>query len=194
MFASYNFSGNSASNVRQGGDWITMTMQHIPVPLPLAVIFAVSLVPFVAGPWNSIPPPMKILLYLMFLDYITGLVAACIKKNLSSKVGGQGLFKKGMVIALLMSAKLLEQALGTNFHIETIGTLAYCANEFISIIENCAIAGIPIPKPLVLVMLNAKQFRFQTATDAELAKLRTDDALAAERSENEEKKPDEAKP
>ena len=185
MFASYNFSGKSASNVRQGEAW-TITMQHLPLPPLLAALFAVSLVPLVADPWNSVSPPMKILVYLMFLDYITGIVAAWITRRLSSKIGGRGLFRKGMIIVLLMSADLLEKALLTNLHLQLIGTLAYCANEFISIIENCAVAGIPIPKPLILALLNLKQFRFQNATDAELARLRTDDALAAERSRKQE--------
>jgi len=151
--------------------------------------------------WVQIPWVMRALIILMLIDYSTGLTLAFVHKQVSSETGFFGLYKKGLILVLLIAAQLFEKALGTDLHLQQFGALAYCANEFISILENCANAGVPIPRPLVDALLNVKQFRFQQASDSQLAELRTDAALASERSEhvereesNEEKKHDEAKP
>jgi toxin secretion/phage lysis holin len=129
---------------------------------------------FIIGQWIQIPGVMKALIYLMFIDYGTGLVCAFVKKRISSRIGALGLFQKGMIIVLLVSADLFEKALGIELHLATVGGLAYCANEFISIVENCANAGVPVPQKLVRAMLSVKNLRFVSASDKELAELRMD--------------------
>ena len=131
--------------------------------------------------WFQIPWVMRALIWLMFIDYGTGIIAAFINRRMSSKIGARGLFSKGLIIILLLSADLFEKAVNVQLHLGAIGGLAYCANEFISIIENCANAGVPIPKPLVKALLSVKQLRFEPATQEELDALRTDQALATER-------------
>jgi phage-related holin len=90
------------------------------------------------------------------------------------------LFKKGLILLLLLSADWMEQAVGMihgdplNLHLRFWGSLAYCVNEFISIIENCDKCGVPIPKSFVRTLLQAKQFRFARASNQDIAKLRTD--------------------
>lgn len=142
--------------------------------------------------WFQIPWIMRALIVLMFIDYSTGLTTAFLKKRVSSEVGFFGLYKKTLIIVLLVAAQLFEKALGTDLHLQQFGALAYCANEFISIIENCANAGVPIPGTLVDALLKVKQFRFQKASESQLAELRTDEALKSERSAHvEREKPNE---
>lgn len=133
-------------------------------------------------PWDHVPPVLVILLCLMGLDIVTGNISAWINGVVSSKAGGRGLMRKGLILLLLLSADLMEKAVGSNYHLQRWGALAYCANEFISIIENCDKCGVPIPGWLVKALLSAKQFRFNQATPEEIAALRTDDALKSERA------------
>jgi toxin secretion/phage lysis holin len=150
---------------------------------------------FIIGQWIQIPGVMKALIYLMFIDYGTGLVCAFVKKRISSRIGAVGLFQKGMIIVLLVSADLFEKALGVELHLATVGGLAYCANEFISIVENCANAGVPVPQKLVRAMLSVKSLRFESATEKELAELRMEheDRNAEEQNPFGSQRGDEAK-
>jgi toxin secretion/phage lysis holin len=137
---------------------------------------------FCIAQWFQIPWVMRTLIVLMSIDYFTGLTLAFVHKQISSEVGFFGIYKKSLIIVILVAAQLFEKALGTDLHLQQFGALAYCANEFISILENCANAGVPIPQTLVDALLKVKQFRFQKASESELAELRTDEALKHERS------------
>jgi toxin secretion/phage lysis holin len=133
------------------------------------------------GVLAGMPKVMKWLAILMFIDFVTACIFAWKEKHLSSEIGGDGLVNKGLILALLCSAQVFENALGTDLNLQHIGAMAYCINEFISIIENVAKCGAPIPPKLVEVLLNVKNFRASKATPAQIRELRTDTALADER-------------
>jgi toxin secretion/phage lysis holin len=141
---------------------------HFSFPAALKWLLAL-----ITAQWiHHVPWIMQALIMLMVLDYSTGLISAFINRRMSSRIGGRGLFQKGLIIVLLVSADLFEKALGVELHLAAFGGLAYCANEFISIIENCANAGVPIPKRLVRALLSAKNLRFEPASQQDLDDLR----------------------
>ena len=96
------------------------------------------------------------LIILVIADYITGLMKAYIAGELSSKVGFKGILKKIMYFAIVAVAVLIDNLTGAEgvLRIACIGFLI--ANEGVSILENCAAAGLPVPQALVKVLTKLK--------------------------------------
>lgn len=92
---------------------------------------------------------MEVLLVLMILDYITGLLAAYINPNLqlNSNRGFKGICKKIMILLLIVLAHELEKATGIPA-VQSVVVWFFIGNEGLSIIENAAKAGVPIPAKL----------------------------------------------
>ncbi|WMJ81984.1 phage holin family protein [Clostridium sp. MB40-C1] len=98
------------------------------------------------GGWDL---ALQILIIFMILDYTMGVVIAWINKKLSSKTGFKGLLKKSVIFAVLIVAVSLDKLLNTGSWVfRTLVCYFYIANEGISILENCACLGVPIPKQL----------------------------------------------
>lgn len=86
---------------------------------------------------------------LMALDYITGILCGAAAKALSSEVGFRGLVKKLMVLVIIAVAHLVDfYIIGTGSALMTAVILFFAANEGISILENAAKLGLPVPKKL----------------------------------------------
>jgi toxin secretion/phage lysis holin len=106
----------------------------------------------------------------MAIDYLTGiLVAAVFHKSsksktgaLDSKAGWKGLTKKGMVLLIVLIAHRLDLVIGSTFVKDAV-TIAYIANETISIVENAGLMGLPIPS----VITNAIEVLKQKSDDPE---------------------------
>ena len=84
---------------------------------------------------------------LMALDYITGVLYGIAAKALSSEVGFKGLVKKLMVLVIIAVGHLVDTyIIGTGSALMTAVIIFFAANEGISILENAARHGLPIPK------------------------------------------------
>lgn len=92
------------------------------------------------------------LVILVVIDYVTGLIKAYISGELSSKIGFKGILKKLMYFAIVAVAVLIDNLTGAEgvLRVACIGFLI--ANEGVSILENCAAAGLPVPQALVKVL------------------------------------------
>lgn len=98
---------------------------------------------FLFGGWSQL---LQILLVFIVLDYLTGIIAAAIKGNLSSDVGLKGIPKKVLILIMVAVGHLIDLALGGNSHLTRDAVIFfYLANELLSIIENTGRAGLPIP-------------------------------------------------
>lgn len=98
------------------------------------------------------------LVFLIIADYITGIMCAVIKKELSSNIGFKGIFKKICIFILVGIGYILDILLlnETNvFH--TVIIIFYIANECISILENAAFLGLPIPDNLIMALHQLKK-------------------------------------
>lgn len=105
----------------------------------------------------GMPPVVWILLAVMSLDYLTGLACGVVGKSpktetggLSSKTAFVGLLKKALILAVVALAALLDWAVsssaGIAFSAVTGATcLWFIASEGVSITENAAELGVPIP-------------------------------------------------
>ena len=93
------------------------------------------------------------LLAFVVLDYVTGIMCAIVDKRLSSQIGFKGLFKKVLIFALVGVGHLLDvQILGAVGVLRTAVIFFYLSNEGVSLIENAAHLGLPIPAKLKAVL------------------------------------------
>jgi len=97
------------------------------------------------------------LIAFMALDYITGVIVAIIEKRLSSEVGFRGLAKKFLILVFVAVGHIADTYIlgGTPAAMSAV-MLFYMANEGISIIENAAALGLPVPKKLTNIMEQIK--------------------------------------
>ena len=87
------------------------------------------------------------------IDYVTGVMCAISEKNLSSRVGFKGICRKILIFALVGVANLIDvQVIQTGSILRTAVVFFYLSNEGVSLLENAAHLGLPIPKKLKAVL------------------------------------------
>ncbi|MCE6986371.1 phage holin family protein [Streptococcus suis] len=93
------------------------------------------------------------LLVFIMIDYLTGIFAAVVEKQLSSSIGFRGIFKKIAIIFLVSLGHMIDTAIikqgGT---IRTMVIFFYLSNEGLSILENTVRIGLPIPEKLQAIL------------------------------------------
>ncbi|HEL1761461.1 TPA: phage holin family protein [Streptococcus suis] len=93
------------------------------------------------------------LLVFIIIDYLTGIFAAVVEKQLSSSIGFRGIFKKIAILFLVSIGHLIDTAIikqgGT---IRTMVIFFYLSNEGLSILENTVRIGLPIPEKLKAIL------------------------------------------
>ena len=99
---------------------------------------------------------MKTLLAFIVIDYLSGVIAAYINHELSSRVGFIGILKKTMYFFVLAVAHCVDIATGAGGVLQGIAVGVLISNEGISILENCAKCGIPIPERLIRALAQIK--------------------------------------
>lgn len=93
------------------------------------------------------------LLMFVVIDYVTGLMAAFVQKKVSSEVGFKGICKKVAIFCLVGIGHVLDtQVIQNGSVLRTAVIFFYLSNEGISIIENVALIGLPVPKKLKEVL------------------------------------------
>ena len=93
------------------------------------------------------------LIVFMVMDYITGVMCAVSDKKLSSAVGFKGICRKVIILMLVGIANLLDvEVIGTGAVLRTAVIFFYLSNEGVSLLENAAHLGLPIPEKLKTVL------------------------------------------
>ena len=101
---------------------------------------------------------MYALLTFVIVDYLTGIMVAILEKKISSEIGFKGIFKKVLIFILVGIAHIIDLNLIKNGSaIRTAVIFFYVANEGISIIENAAKIGLPVPEKLIAVLEQLKK-------------------------------------
>ena len=89
------------------------------------------------------------LIAFVVIDYITGVMCAVIDHNLSSEVGAKGIFKKVLIFLLVGIGHIIDaQVIGSGSVLRTAVIFFYISNEGVSLVENAAHLGLPIPEKL----------------------------------------------
>ena len=103
---------------------------------------------------------MIALIVLMTLDYVSGVMCAIIDRKLSSAVGFKGVCKKVFVLMLVGVAHIIDlHVVGTGSALRGAVICFYMSNEGLSLLENAAHIGLPIPDKLrdILAQLHDKE-------------------------------------
>ena len=100
------------------------------------------------------------LLAFSVIDYVTGIMCALDKKELSSSVGFKGIARKIIIFSLVGVANILDvYILGHVGVLRAAVIFFYLSNEGISILENTSKLGLPVPEKLqnILQQLNKEE-------------------------------------
>ena len=97
------------------------------------------------------------LIAIAVLDYVTGVLSAVVRKQLSSEIGFRGIAKKAFVFVIVSIAHMIDvQVIGNNDILRSAVICFFIANESLSILENAGSMGLPIPEKLKTIL---KQLR-----------------------------------
>lgn len=107
------------------------------------------------GGWDKC---LMALAFFMAIDYATGVFSGYVQKKLSSDIGRKGILKKLTIIFVVIMAVVLDRLINNGTWVfRTLVCYFYIGNEAISIFENAAKMGIPVPKKLVNAMEQLKK-------------------------------------
>ncbi len=87
------------------------------------------------------------------IDYVTGVMCAVADKKLSSAVGFKGICRKVLIFLLVGIANVLDvQVIGSGSVLRTAVIFFYISNEGVSLLENVAHLGLPVPEKIKTVL------------------------------------------
>ena len=96
---------------------------------------------------------MYALIAFVVVDYITGIMCAIVDKKLSSEVGFKGICKKVLIFLLVGIANILDvNIIGSGSVLRTAAIFFYLSNEGVSLLENAAHLGLPVPNAMKEVL------------------------------------------
>lgn len=117
-----------------------------------------SVLTFVLGGWDLL---LKYLILFMVFDYVTGIIKATLRKEITPQKGFIGLAKKIAILIIVAIAHSLDRLFSsedTNIFgmefpvIRTLVIWGYMINEIASILRNIKLLGVPLP-PILLKIL-----------------------------------------
>ena len=105
------------------------------------------------GGWSA---GLVTLCIALFADYITGIIVAGVFKNsshtengcLESRTALKGIIRKFCILLIVALGYRLDITFGSNY-IKDAVVITFLSSEIISLLENCGLMGIPIPKPII---------------------------------------------
>lgn len=103
--------------------------------------------------YGDITPLMYSLIAMVALDFITGFMAAGVRKEVTSCKMFKGLMRKFLILLLVAVAHVIDCYVTNTYPVlQSAVMLFFICNEALSIIENAAALGLPIPKKLLDVL------------------------------------------
>lgn len=105
------------------------------------------------GGWSAV---LTLLVVLMLVDLVTGFSLAVINQEVSSRRMSVGIFRKFITFIMIFVGYYFDLALiecmgalpklgGIVISIKVFMSVYFCFEETISVVENCANLGIPVP-------------------------------------------------
>lgn len=92
---------------------------------------------------------LEALVFFVITDYVTGVFCAINERTLSSAIGFKGILQKVLIFLLVTIANIIDaRIIGEDHLLRTAVIFFYMSNEGISILENSARLGLPIPNKL----------------------------------------------
>lgn len=101
-------------------------------------------------------PLVGTLIVLMVIDICCGVILSFIGKRLSSSASWRGMFRKILVLMMLGVAAAIEP-FAQGIPLSRLVAMFYIVTESISILENAAAAGVPLPRALVESLVKLRE-------------------------------------
>lgn len=93
------------------------------------------------------------LLAFVVIDYLTGIMCAINDRTLSSEIGFRGICRKVLIFLLVGIANILDvSVIGSGSVLRTAVIFFYISNEGLSLVENAAHLGLPVPEKIKAVL------------------------------------------
>lgn len=138
-------------------------MKETTVKTAIAVTLAAATAYF-----RELAVPVVVLAVVMAIDYLSGIVEAWVKRELSSRVGVLGIVKKVaymLAVAVAIVADWVVQTAAAEIGVDFGGfyffglivTIWLVLNECISILENISEIGVPLPGFLLKLIEKLKK-------------------------------------
>lgn len=125
------------------------------------------------------------LTFFMAVDYVTGMIKAYDKKQLSSEIGFRGIFKKVTILCLVSVAHMIDlYVIGSSAVVMSATAMFYIGNEGLSILENAADLGIPLPPPLIKALKQISEAQKKKEDEKEKKKEEKEKSEEKDREEN----------
>jgi toxin secretion/phage lysis holin len=117
---------------------------------------------------GTLAVPIIVLMVMMIIDYLSGMSAAWVHGDLSSKIGAKGIVKKVGYMALIVVAMGIDYliysgiaaaniSVNYNMWFGLLVAVWLIINEMISILENLSKLGVPIPEFLTKIIRRLKE-------------------------------------
>ncbi|MDP4158367.1 MAG: phage holin family protein [Bacillota bacterium] len=107
------------------------------------------------GGWDA---SLKVLVFLMVFDYVTGFLGAVKDHKVNSEIMYWGGVRKAVILVVLAIAVMLDQMVGNKEPIfRTLTIYFYVSREGISVTENLGILGVPLPPALSRVLTQLQE-------------------------------------
>lgn len=102
------------------------------------------------GGWDGL---LYALIAFVVIDYIIGVMCAISDRTLSSEVGFKGICRKVLIFLLVGIAHILDvNVIGSGGVLRTAVIFFYISNEGVSLLENAAHLGLPVPEKIKVVL------------------------------------------
>lgn len=126
-----------------------------------------------------------LLIHLVIFDLVTGFLKGVVNKNLSSAIMFKGLLKKSLIFLVIAVAVRFDIALanfvqkpiqfmGVDIYVRLLFVSYFILEELLSLIENLAELGVPIPKWLRMLLSQVEGTLSGTSTPTFIANLLRD--------------------
>lgn len=96
------------------------------------------------------------LLVMIALDYISGIIKAVHKRQLSSEIGFNGILRKITILLVVAAANIIQEAFGGETAVREMVIMFYIANEGISLLENVSSISARIPEKLKNILFQLR--------------------------------------
>lgn len=115
-----------------------------------AISFVIAVIGGFLSYCFNINPFFEVLLFAISLDLFTGVIACFINDNMmfNSKLFTRGVCKKIVILSLVAFSHELDIMLHLDVICSTV-TFFFIGSDGLSVLENCAKIGIPLPQVLV---------------------------------------------
>ena len=102
------------------------------------------------GGWDGL---LYALIAFVVIDYLTGVMCAINDRTLSSEVGFKGICRKVLIFLIVWIAHILDvNVIGSGGVLRTAVIFFYISNEGVSLLENAAHLGLPVPEKIKVVL------------------------------------------